>query len=67
MLESKDEAEARSLMLFWALATSPYFGSSNLSQGRIAGERLCNMDEWTAVQCSEAKKQVTAAATAAGY
>ena len=67
MLDSKDEAEARSLMLFWALATSPYFGGANLSQGRIAGERLCNIDEWTAVQCSEAKKQVMAAAKAAGY
>ena len=67
MLESRDEADARALMLFWALATSPYSTNAKLSQGKISGATLCNADEWTAAQCSEAKAMVTAAAKAAGY
>jgi hypothetical protein len=67
MLESKDEADARSLMLFWALATSPYATNAKLSQGKISGPGLCAADEWSATQCAEAKALVAAAAKAVGY
>ena len=67
MLESKDEADARALMLFWALATSSYSANPKLSQGQIPGAVLCNSDEWTVAQCSQAKALVAAAAKAAGY
>jgi len=67
MLESKDEADARALMLFWALATSPYSTNARLSQGKISGAMLCNADDWTAATCADAKARVMAAAKAAGY
>ncbi|MEO8578305.1 MAG: homocysteine S-methyltransferase family protein, partial [Gemmatimonadales bacterium] len=66
MLESKDEADARALMLFWALATSPYSANAKLSQGKISGADLCKADEWTARQCADAKARVAAAAAVAG-
>jgi hypothetical protein len=67
MLDSKDEADQRALMLFWSLATSPYSANPKLSQGQISSSALCNSDEWTKEECTQAKAMVTAAAKAAGY
>jgi len=65
LLESKNEADPRSLLLYWALATSPYSPNAKLGEGRIVSPSLCQTDEWTRLQCSQAKTTILKAATIA--
>jgi hypothetical protein len=65
--ESTKPEDRQTLLLFWALATSPYAAGNTLGTGRISGAALCTKDGWTSAQCARAKSMVTAAAKAAGY
>jgi hypothetical protein len=67
MLESTVGEEKQTLMLYWALATSPHKAADTIGGGAMTGAELCNSDAWTAAQCSSARELVAAAAKAAGY
>jgi hypothetical protein len=67
MLESTVADEKQTLMLYWALATSPHKAAQALGEGTMTGVELCSSDAWTAAQCSAAKTMIAAAAKAAGY
>jgi hypothetical protein len=67
MLESTNPEDRQTLLLYWALATSPHKASDRIGTGAITGAELCNADAWTAAECSSAKAMVLAAAKAVGY
>ena len=67
MVDSANPEERQSLLLYWALATSPHKASDKIGTGAMTGAELCNSDSWTASECSSAKAMVLAAAKAAGY
>jgi hypothetical protein len=67
MLESTNPQDQQSLLLFWALATSPYKAGDKVGTGRMTTAELCASNAWTTAQCTVAKEMVTAAARAAGY
>ncbi len=67
ILESDDPEERQTLLLYWALATSPYKAGEKIGTGAMTDAELCSADSWTAAQCSSAKAMVMAAARVAGY
>jgi hypothetical protein len=67
MLESTKVEDRQTLLLYWALATSPHKASEKLGEGALSGAELCSSDSWTESACSSAKTIVQAAAKAAGY
>ena len=67
MLESTDPEQRQTLLLYWALATSPHKASEEIGTGVTSGAELCNSDSWTAAECSSAMVMIHAAAKAAGY
>jgi hypothetical protein len=67
MLESTSPEARQTLLLYWALATSPHKASDKIGTGALTGAELCNSDAWTAAECSSAKTMILAAAKAAGY
>ena len=67
MLESPSSEDRQTLLLYWALATSPHKASDKIGTGAMTGAELCNSDAWTAEQCASAKAVILAAAKAAGY
>ncbi len=66
ILERGSDEDKKSLMLFWALATSPYRANAQLSSGAMSGTQLCSADQFNSDRCNEAKKLLRAAAAAAG-
>jgi hypothetical protein len=67
MLESTNPEDRQTLLLYWALATSPHKASDRIGTGAMTGAELCSSDAWTIAQCSSAKAKIAAAAKAAGY
>ena len=67
MLESTNPEDRQTLLLYWALATSPHKASDKIGTSAMTGAELCNSDSWTAAECSSAKSMILAAAKAAGY
>ena len=67
MVDSINPEDRQTLLLLWALATSPHKASDTIGTGAMTGAELCNADSWTAAECSSAKTLVLAAAKAAGY
>jgi hypothetical protein len=67
MLESTNQEDRQTLLLYWALATSAHKASDKIGTGAITGAELCDADSWTAAECSSAKAMIQAAAKAAGY
>jgi hypothetical protein len=65
IMESGSDNDKRSLLLFWSLATSPYSSNAKLSQGKIPGAALCQRDDWSKLECAQAKGTIAAAATIA--
>jgi hypothetical protein len=67
LVESADPEDQQSLLLYWALATSPYKVGDKVGTGRMTSAELCASNAWTTAQCATAKEMITAAAKAAGY
>lgn len=67
LLHSANPGDRQSLLLYWALATSPHKASDKMGAGAMTGAELCNSDAWTTEQCSSAKATILVAAKAAGY
>jgi len=65
LLDSGNDDDKRSLLLYWALATSPHSANAKLGEGNVSNAALCQTDEWTRLQCSQAKNAILAAATIA--
>lgn len=66
MLESRKPEELQSLMLYWALATSPHRAGDVIGKGLMTGTELCSSNAWTTAECTTAKEMVAAAARAVG-
>jgi len=67
LAESTKDEDKQSLLLYWALATSPYRAGPKLGVGHMTGAELCNSDGWTQGQCAKAKTMIAAAAKTVGY
>jgi hypothetical protein len=63
LLESKNDADPRSLLLYWALATSPRSANAKLGVGIVPD--FCKTDEWSRMECAQAKATIARAATIA--
>jgi hypothetical protein len=67
MVNSTLSEEKESLILYWALATSPHYAAEKLGDGQMTGVELCVAGPWTMNQCVSAKKLIRAAAQSVGY
>ena len=63
MVNSKDEADAHQLVLFWALATSPYKAGPKAGEGQLSDQAIC-ADAAVRSRCQAVNAVVTAAGTA---
>jgi hypothetical protein len=65
MLESNKPDDKTSLLLFWALATSPYQASDKINTNPVQTTYLCAPNLWE-TNCKAARALISAAYTAAG-
>lgn len=59
LLESSDPNDQQSVLLFWALATSPYAPTNTVGTGAVAAETLCTGT--SAFSCTRASELVSVA------
>lgn len=67
LVTSVNPADQESLLLYWALATSPYKATNKINTGGMTGAELCASNSWTEQQCAIAKTMIATAAKAVGY
>lgn len=65
LLESSNPDDKQALLLYWALATSPYQASNQVNTNPVKTTYLCAPNLWEG-DCKAARDLITAAAAAAG-